>query len=399
MPRHIHAILLILLTLATLVQLVRWLRGARAERFRSSPARVALSSRLLLLIGLGLGYREAYDFVDDLFRLPALPQLLQHLAALGLVYYTQASVFRLVLPEAQAILAIRVWLRFLLLCALGLTVCYLLGPLPNHLQDISASNATKPFVVEYQVIVVTFFGITSASLFWVGARYARHATRRYLRIALWLLGTGGMLALLSMAYRFVFLLVHAAGGTLPWQESGVDGVQMYFVAPALICILLGVTMPQWVPRLSTWHAHRRMFRALRPLWLALYRDDSDIALVSPRPWFVEALISYRLRFHLHRRVVEIRDALIGPLRDFLDPAVYDEARRLGAAEGIAEPELSAVAEAACIKAALRARARNGAPRSNDKLTLYLVPADLESDASWLAAVSSALKHSAVVAAT
>jgi hypothetical protein len=397
MARHIHVVVLVLLTASALLQLARWLRVARAERFRSSPVRTTLISRLLLLISLALGYHEIYAFVDGLFRVPALPQLLQHLAALGVVYYVQASVFRLVLPEEQAAGATRVWSKFLLLCAAGLMTCYVLGPLPNHMQDIASRFVTSPFVVEYQIIVVTFLGITSASLLWVGVRYAPHA-RGFLAAALWVLGTGGALSLLTMAYRFLYLMVHAAGGTLPWQESGVDGLQIYLTAPALVCILLGISMPKWGPKLMAWHSHRRLFRALRPLWLALYRDDNGIALVSPRPLLMEALIPYRLRFHLHRRVIEIRDALIGPLRNYLDPAVYEDARRRGATQRIAEPELSAVAEAACIKAALRARARNHAPRGTGAMTLHHAPTDLDGDASWLAAVSTALASSTVVAA-
>jgi uncharacterized protein DUF6545 len=147
-------------------------------------------------------------------------------------------------------------------------------------------------------------------------------------------------------------------------------------------------LPRWGPRLQAWRRHRRWYRLLRPLWTALCRVDRDIAFLPPRPVLVEALTVTRIGFRLHRRVVEIRDVLIGPLRRHLDPAVLYRARE--SAADLPEPHRGAVAEAACIAAAVRAHERNLPPRQDNPPVLRIEATDLDGEAAWPAMVSQAL---------
>jgi hypothetical protein len=78
------------------------------------------------------------------------------------------------------------------------------------------------------------------------------------------------------------------------------------------------------------------------------------------------------------------------LRGHLDPAVLHRARDLAAE--LSEPERTAVAEAACIAAALRAHEQNAPPQQKSAAFLHPHTTDLEGEAVWLAAVSQALAH-------
>lgn len=389
MIRLILATVIVAATISLAVHVVRWLR------LRGSEQAGAVVFRLLLVIGLALGYPEIYFFVDRLLGVPSLPQLVQHLAGVGIAYHLVTLVFRTVLPAERARRSARVLAAVLCGCSAGLITFYLLGPLPNRLPTISSRYAGSPWVTEYQMIVVAYLGLASGVLCWVGTRYARHAAPGPLRTALRLMQIGGGLSMLSMLQRFGFLVVVSAGGHLPWYESGADGVQLYLTGPSLLCILAGITMPRWGPKLLAWRRRRRWFRQLRPLWLAVYRVDPAVAFLPPRPALVEALMVTRIGFRLHRRVVEIRDVLIGPLRGHLDPAVVSRAKESAAA--LPERERAAVAEAACIAAALRAHERNMPPQREDVPVLHTDATDLDGEAAWLAMVSQALNQSPTVA--
>lgn len=391
-----NAILLALVAgaaIALSVNVARWVRAAGTDPGRAHAARTAVGYRLLLTIGLALGHPGVYRSVAGWFDVPALPQLLQHLAALAVAHHVQGVVFGLVLPRRRARAAARAWAAVMLLAMVGLVTFYLLGPLPNRLPDMASDRARSPYVVEYQLIVVCYVGLTAASLLWFGARYRRHAAPGPLRTALGLVSAGGGLIVLSLADRFVHLVVIAVGGSLPWRETGVGAAQLYLLGPAMLLLLLGLTMPRWRPRLSAWRRRRRWYRHLRPLWLAVYRVDNDIALLPPRPELLETLTVHRIGFRLHRRVVEIRDALIGPLRDHLDPVVLDQARQLAAVHGLAEPEQSIAAEAACIAAALRSYERGEPARPTNQTVLTTEATDLDAEATWLASVSRAMQTS------
>ncbi|OLF10815.1 MAB_1171c family putative transporter [Actinophytocola xanthii] len=394
MVQAILATVILAAAISLVVQLTRWARLVRTDPNEAHELRSSVVFRLLLVVGLALGHPEIYFFVHRLFGVPALPQLLQHLAGVAIAHQLLNQVFRSVLPEERARRAARVWAIGLGLSSVGLITFYVLGPLPNRLPTISSRYADSPWVAEYQMIVVAVLGLTSGALFWLGTRYSRHAAPGPLRVALRLVQIGGGLSVVSMLHRLVFLVVISAGGHLPWYESGADGVQLYLTGPSLLCILAGITMPRWGPRLLAWRRHRRWYRRLRPLWLALYQTDRDVAFLPPRPALVESLTVTQMHFRLHRRVLEIRDVLIGPLRGHLDPAVLNRAKELAA--DLPESERSAVAEAAYIAAALHSRARGMPSRPGNSPLLHTGTADLDEEAAWLAAVSQALRTSPIV---
>lgn len=270
----------------------------------------------------------------------------------------------------------------------GMVTLYVLGPLRHGLPDISTQRANEPHVVEYHLVMIAYIGTALVGLLWIGTRYGRHAARGSLRTGLWFIAAGAGLMLVVMANRLLFLLLTAADRTPPWGDAGPTGILWYFSGPAVTLVNAGLTIPRWGPRLARWHRRYHLHLQLRPLWIRMYRACHDIALIPPRPAVVEALLPYRVTFHLHRRVVEIRDALIGPLRHYLDPAVLAYSQRLAGS--------GPTTEAACIAVALRAHDRRQPVGDHEPAVLWSQAADLDSEAEWLASISRSVVRSPVV---
>lgn len=369
------------------VQTRAWLTArdpASAARHRESCLFGAL-----IIVSVSLGVPEVYWFVDGFVRLPALPQLIQHIATILVANRLQRGLAQTVLTPARA----RNWAvpRRLTLAAtlLALVWLYAIGPLADGLPDISVSHAPASYVLEYQLVLCGYVVGTAVGLWWLGIRYRSHAVG-VLRTALRLTQIGGGLATLTIGHRMAHLAVTASGSRLPWQESGVDGVEVYLAGPAITLLVVGAVLPRVARPVATWWRHHLMYHRLGPLWRALHRADGTIALRPPGRWSAW-LPPLRLRFALHRRVIEIRDALIGALRPHLDPDLLAEARADALRRGLSAPDATAEAEAACIAAALTALAAADPPLAGPPPTLHGT-SDLDSDAEHLSRTSQAFQR-------
>ena len=144
---------------------------------------------------------------------------------------------------------------------------------------------------------------------------------------------------------------------------------------------------------------RRLYRDLHPLWLALVTAVPDICLRVPRRperrRTMLPVISYR---RLYRRVIEIHDGC-RQLAEYAEPAVSPTIRQQAAAAGLTPAEAAATAKAAAIAVAIRnwragtPPARPGHPISASAVD---VDVDVETDAAWLATVSTAFDRSPLV---
>jgi hypothetical protein len=175
---------------------------------------------------------------------------------------------------------------------------------------------------------------------------------------------------------------------LPWAENGTAGVQLLFLAPAVVCIAAGLTVPFLGPRaLRAWR-RQVTFRRLGPL-------ASALAAASPHGFPQAAARPRGGDVRLLTRVIGIRDCLIGPLRSHLDPELYAAAYGRAIAEGMCGNQATAIAEATCIGAALRG-SRALAPTFSRQPPTLRLGADLDAEAAWLAEVSQAYAHSQLV---
>src|SRR5262249_10711867 len=148
---------------------------------------------------------------------------------------------------------------------------------------------------------------------------ARHVQRPFLRLGLRLSGVGCVFGVLFSAHKVLYYANVGFGGRLPWDESGAAGIQLFLLGPAVILLIAGIPVPYCGPRISLPRRRRAIYQRLGPLREALRATTPDAATV-------EAGSLRGTQERLLNRIVGIRDALIGPLRPFLDARVYDQAR-------------------------------------------------------------------------
>jgi diguanylate cyclase (GGDEF)-like protein len=137
---------------------------------------------------------------------------------------------------------------------------------------------------------------------------------------------------------------------------------------------------------QTWAAWAR----LRPLWALLMEAAPDVKLSAPPGTRLSA------QYHLHRRVIEIRDAELA-LRPFWDSRAAAEAADATCRAGLSQDERDAAVEAVMIVTALDAR-RRGADAHGGEDTGGILPEprnDLESETARLLLVCRAVRHSLI----
>jgi hypothetical protein len=119
--------------------------------------------------------------------------------------------------------------------------------------------------------------------------------------------------------------------------------------------------------------------------------DSD-----PLP--LEPGVRWNIRYRLHRRVIEIRDAQL-VLRPYSAAEVADLATAMARESGLPSDQAAAVVEAAVIVSSLQWRVLGSAHHHDDapKNHVAAVPAnDIRAEATRLILVSRAVRHSRIV---
>ena len=210
----------------------------------------------------------------------------------------------------------------------------------------------SPWVMEYCVAYAVAQAPAFGAVVWLCLRYARLTNDLALRAGLWLVVLGTTGALAYLANKTALALAPRFDFSYPLGRTLLPSKVLPASSHALV--LLGATLPTLVG----WVTRYRLYLRLRPLWQALYRADPAIALDPPG--FSDVLVARDLRLRLYRRVIEIRDGLLG-LQPYRDPRVAAEAREGAVRAGLRGQQLAAAVEAAAIRGALRARARGVVP--------------------------------------
>ena len=177
-----------------------------------------------------------------------------------------------------------------------------------------------------------------------------------------------------------------------------EPVMMIVAAARPVTVLLvigGTTISGWYPFLATalrqavlWRAYWRLY----PLWLALVREVPEVELPS------QPNTRFDVRFRLHRRVVEIRDAQLA-LRPYCRSDVANHAIAAARSAGLAPEKYMAVVEAAVIVITLAGRRRGEAVHQDGDAAQCVGTGesnDLLSEAARLILVSKAMRHSGIV---
>jgi len=203
-------------------------------------------------------------------------------------------------------------------------------------------------------------------------------SRIYLRIGLRLLMAGYILAIINVLHKIGYQLAAYLGVPMPWLESGVQGVQTFLLAPVVACLTIGLLLPSLGTQVTRRAALRRAYHEMAPLAELLEPASAKSGVMTARG----------SRSLVLRRIVVIRDALIGPLRGYLDSQVFESALNGAREEGKTEEQAHVIAEATCIAIALQRRA-DGARTTDSAPPALTAPPDWESEMKWLAMVSRA----------
>jgi len=166
-------------------------------------------------------------------------------------------------------------------------------------------------------------------------------------------------------------------------------------AVAVIQIIGGATVSAWFPGLAMlwrqgllWYAYWR----LHPLWATLRQAVPQIEL--PR----QPGTRFNIRYRLHRRVIEIRDAQL-ILKPYWHADISELATVAARSARLTAERRRAVVEAAVIVTALSAR-RQGTPARRDRASPEHASAalsnDLHAEAAHLILVSQAMRRSRIV---
>jgi hypothetical protein len=333
-------------------QLVSMRRGS------GTPARHAVTVAIgLLAVTFTVSTPAVWTFLDRVTGVNNIAALIAHLCVVGFSTTVQVLLLWWANPAETARRKARRRYLFLVAVAVCLLVLFVLaGPTESRSSDFVATYAGRPHFAVYLVAYLAAFATGLVDIIRICWPYARLVGRGSLRVGLRTTAAGAVVGLVYCAARAMDVIGHAAGwNVLRWE----------FIIPlssslGALLVIVGLTMPAWVPRVSALAGtgrRLRQLRQLRPLWSELTDAVPAVRLSadarSRGPW--------RPGQRLHRRVIEIYDARHA-LRPYLDDAVADDARQHGEAEGLRGDDLAAAVEAAKLRAGLAAARTDARPR-------------------------------------
>lgn len=275
---------------------------------------------------------------------------------------------------------------------LAMVALFTLAPVGTDADDFVNQYAAAPYVTEYLLVFLTFVTASLAQVFRSSLLHAKYTPHRFLRVGLRLIAAGSLCCVAFAVHKAGFALVRRLGGAPAWPEGPVSTT---LTGCAALLFVLGATIAGWAPRLTAWRRRIRLARAyrrLQPLWSAIHEALPNVTLVPTgdrQPW-------QSAEFRLYRRIIEIRDGILA-LRPYLDEAVTSLARERVTQAGLHGEAAAAVAEAATLAWALRAKA---AGRPNPDVPTSPAPdrgAGLDDEAAWFGRVSDALGTPVVAA--
>ncbi|MCX2968242.1 MULTISPECIES: MAB_1171c family putative transporter [Streptomyces] len=201
-------------------------------------------------------------------------------------------------------------------------------------------------VTAYLMVWYAYLGLAMAvatALFW-GAR--RHAGAGWLRAGLLFLGAGTAAGVGYALVRAAYLVLRLTGLAGDTADAGVTHWTDVAKHLAIVLILAGSVLPA-VGVARSARRYARHLRGLTPLWETLTAAVPEVVLH-------EELRRGELRMRLHRRMVEIRDALLA-LQPYLTPEARAEADAVAARSGLTGSARQALADACRLEAARHAK--------------------------------------------
>ncbi|MFF4442344.1 MAB_1171c family putative transporter [Streptomyces sp. NPDC001621] len=236
----------------------------------------------------------------------------------------------------------RIWWRLLPLCGAiaAMAVLFALASRNGHPRNTFAEPAEQQLFVAYQAVYLTTYSLGKIAIARTSWRFHSRASEPWVQRGLQLAAIGALVDLIYAAGRIADVFLTQYG----WAAARWSYISRTSLTVGIALNVIGWTAPVWGSWLSSLVAKARdyrRYRQLHPLWRTLTAARPEVVLVPP-PRYAPAVLG-NLRFHLHRRVVEIRDGCLALTR--ADQKAQQEPRDTG---------VSAQDAAALIYAALEA---------------------------------------------
>ncbi|MFE9254191.1 MAB_1171c family putative transporter [Streptomyces sp. NPDC006879] len=369
-----------------------WVRGRGGHRPTGAWAMAAL------LTSFALAFASYSPIVERAVEsvVPHVARLLSNTFTLAAATSVLAFMFQLNLEADRARQQIRLRVIALALAVTGMSVFFTAEQLTHRSPVLYAC---------YVLIYITYLGYTAKDFLQQTWAQSKRSRRRSQRIGLRVTSAGCAFALVYAGYKVFALVSIGLGlGLIPDHarcSTALTPARCAFsvTAPALAVLLItvGLTVPAllWpISRLRARRWERSSFAALEPLW-------NDLTAVVPEVVLdpTDATPGARaadLDFHLHRRVIEINDAVLA-LRPYRSLQVQKSAIGTVARRGKADTsEGGAEVEAAVLSAAVTAKRSGSTPQDEEAppaAGTHTRKGDLHAETAWLLLVAHAyLRH-------
>jgi len=220
-------------------------------------------------------------------------------------------------------------------------------------------------------------------------RYRRMSSRGSRRVGVTLIASGcaGGLAYVGWKAAVVISTWNGAGAAFVRWDSTVDTV---VVGPSLLLVASGASFEALSARLDAVRTQSQawnMLRRVSPLWRELVRVVPHVVLEPPRVLWAEPWSPRHVHLRLHRRVIEIRDAML-TVSAHAPTGLHARAGVLAIEADVPSTRRAAVTEAAWLAAACELYAE-GAAIADPRAWPREAGASLIDEARWLIEVAEA----------
>ncbi|MEU0689866.1 MAB_1171c family putative transporter [Streptomyces uncialis] len=282
----------------------------------------------------------------------------------------------------------RRWIAGYTAVSVALVVLFALGDAPvERLRDLDTYYANTPYIREMIVLYLTGLTVAGVAMAYLCLRWSLQV-RGLLRAGLSAIAVGYLFNLSYAATKFTAVFARWAGHDLDWLSSETAPL---LASAAALFSAIGFCLPLAFQRLgdqvTVWSTYRR----LGPLWRELRGLGPHGVTPSRISWWPSADLL------VTQRESDIHDGMLS-LYPYFDSRVHARAHAAAVASGSGPEQARAVADAAMVTAAVRARA---ADPEGTALARPDDPPDTAVSGEGprdLVRMSLALRHSPVVAA-
>ncbi|WP_432835285.1 MAB_1171c family putative transporter [Dactylosporangium sp. CA-092794] len=292
--------------LAWIALAYRLVRGLRQDRRDPSLYSVGAAFALLGII-FTVSTPAVWARIDRVVAIPNLSLLISQGCVIAFSGTIQCIIIFWTHPRPGGWRLARRRIAWVLVVLVAMTVLFTAaGRQDEHPTDAAATYAQDPVYAAYLGCYIAMVALGFTDIVRLCLPYARAAGRVWLSRGLRLTAAGAGLGLLYCVVRAATLVE----GRLGTDPKRLEALVPIFAALGAMLVIVGLTLPSFGPRLSrvaAWHAQRRAYRRMYPLWEAVTVTVPEVVLDPPASPGRGILrhVDRRLR----RRVVEIGDGL------------------------------------------------------------------------------------------